>query len=252
MTDNDVPRIALILAGGKGVRLRPITYRIPKPLVQINDKPVIDHIIEEARRNGIHEFVISVGYKANLIIKHLKKYSNKNPGIKISYLKENPNTPLGTGGAIKFAFRAIRRRYNGDVLILNGDDLFTLDIAGMYLLHRKEKAMITVNIKEAKRRSDVANSGVVALRGNRITKFVEKPALKEAPSKLINMGKYIVNTEVYKYFPRRKVFFFEKEFLQGVVGKIKVCGYVSDGLWYPTDNPERLMRARTGWIRNGF
>ena len=87
-----VPKIALILAGGKGVRLRPITYKIPKSLVPINGKPIIEHIVNELVRNGIRDIVVSVGYKADMIIKSL---DNAGLDARISYVVEKE--PLGTG-----------------------------------------------------------------------------------------------------------------------------------------------------------
>ena len=91
--ENEVPKIALILAGGKGVRLRPLTYDIPKPLVPIKGKPTIEHIVNELIRNGIKDIVISIGYKADMIIKYL---DNAGLDARISYVVEKES--LGTGG----------------------------------------------------------------------------------------------------------------------------------------------------------
>ncbi len=243
MEGREVPKVALILAGGKGTRLRPITYNIPKPLVKVNNKAIIAHILDELARNGIETAYVSVGYKADKIISYLNKYKNN---IKIRYVKENPDRPRGTGGAVRLALKEIMKHYDGDVFITNGDELCRIDIAKMYNLHLRERAAITLAVKRVKPK-EVKNFGVVALDGNRIMGFVEKPRPEEAPSNYISMGKYIANTGLYNKLPRKKAFSFEKDFLQK--SAIKKYAHISNGPWYPTDDMERLSRARKEWKR---
>ena len=239
-----VPEVALILAGGKGTRLRPITYRMPKPLVRVNGKPVIAHIIDELAGNGVRRIYVSVGYKANMIVSYLKRYKTN---ATIRYVREDPSKPLGTGGAIRLALGQIRKSYEGDLLMTYGDDLFTLDLAAMYAMHRAKKAELTILVRKAANASEIRNSGVVALVGSRITGFVEKPEPKDAPSKLISIGKLILDTGIHGKLPRKKAFSFERDFLQRHTKDVRMYAFVSEGMWYPIDNPERLDRAKMAW-----
>ncbi len=239
-----VPRIALILAGGRGTRLRPITYRMPKPLVRVNGKAAIAHIIDEIMRNGISEIYVSVGYRAGSIISYLNRYKT---GAAIRYVREDSSRPLGTGGALRRALATIRRRYRGDIFVTNGDDLFSLDIPGMYAFHKAKRAELTLLVKRASNANELRSSGVVALRGARIVGFVEKPEPKEAPSRLISIGKLIMSTGIYTRLPRARSFSFEKEFLQKGINGTRMYAYASEGPWYPIDNIERLERARSLW-----
>ncbi len=241
MENRNLPVAALILAGGMGTRLRPITNTIPKPLVVVGNKPTIAHIIDEIVRNGINTIYVSVGYKSDRIIKYLNKYEGS---AKITYIKET--SPLGTGGAVKLALKKMGYS-KSDIFMVYGDDLFTLNIGEMYKLHKKEHADITITIKMSKKNKDIKNSGVVGLHGNRVIKFVEKPELYDAPSNFINIGKYIMNVNVYKKFPRKRIFSFEKDFVQREIKKMSIYAYVSKGVWYPTDNIERLNTARKIW-----
>ena len=235
---------ALVLAGGLGTRLRPITNIIPKPLVKVGKKPIIAHIIDELSRNGIHNVYVSVGYKADKIINYLEKY--KTPA-RITFIKEE--MPLGTGGAVKLALRKIRGK-DQNIFMTYGDDLFRLNIKKMFLFHAQNNADITLAVKKRKRRSVIESSGVVHFVKNRVDYFVEKPKLEEAPSRFINIGKYIIKTEIYKNLPHRRKFSFEKDFLQTHIRDLKIYAYPTYSVWYPADNIKRLETARRMWKPN--
>jgi len=234
-----LPDAALILAGGLGTRLRPITNKIPKPLVRIGKKPTIAHIIDEIYRNGISDIYVSVGYKAWLIERYLRGYGS---AARIRLIKEK--TLLGTGGAIKLALGKIKA---DELFVANGDDLFRMDIGEMYAFHKSHKSRVTMCIKKARSNKELSSSGVVKLNGFKVVGFAEKPKPEDAPSRFINIGKYIISADVVKYFPKERRFSFERDFLEKAVGKISVCAYKSKGVWYPTDTFERLSVARRKW-----
>ena len=119
---------ALVLAGGLGTRLRPITNITPKPLVKVGKKPIIAHIIDELSRNGIHNVYVSVGYKADKIINYLEKYKTT---ARIRFMKEEK--PLGTGGAVKLALRKIHDK-DSNIFMIHSDDLFRIGIKRMLSL----------------------------------------------------------------------------------------------------------------------
>lgn len=239
---NEVPKIALILAGGRGVRLRPLTYRIPKPLVPINGKPIIERIVDELIRNGIKDIVISIGYKAGMIIKYL---DNAGLDARISYVVEKES--LGTGGGLKLSLKRIRSRYNGDIFLVYGDAVFKFDIKKMYCFHKEKDALITMALK---RKKEVIGRGVAFLKGTRVTKFIEKPVHDSAPeemSDLTNAGKYILNTKVFNLLPDRKRFSFEQDFLQNSAQDINLQGYLTRAKSFSIDTPEKLEKARKNW-----
>mgnify|MGYP001626183405 CR=1 FL=1 len=238
---SDLPDAALILAGGLGTRLRPRTNLIPKPLVRIGGKPIIAHIIDEISRNGIGTIYVSVGYKAEMIEKYLKSYRSN---AKIKIVREK--APLGTGGAVRFAISRIGTGFN-DLFVTNGDDLFTTDIKRMYLFHKSRRCDITICTKKARNNKELSSSGVLKLAHGRVVGFVEKPAPSKAPSKFINIGKYIFSSRVAGILPKQRKFSLERDFLERTTSKLKICAYECKGAWYPVDTFERLRIARSKW-----
>lgn len=239
MSKDKVPQIALILAGGLGTRLRPITNKIPKALVPIRGKPLLEYCMDELIRNGVREFVIFVTYKSDMVKRYFKDGSKK--GVKISYVNDRQS---GTGGALKFIPKSVREKYMGsDIIITNGDNIFKLDIPAMYRLHKKEKALITISLVKLK---DATGQGVVKLKGKRIVVFAEKP--KNAKNKMINSGVYIMNSNVLKLLPKKRKFSLERDFYQGIVKKRKVYGYLSLQQWCAIDTLKMYKRVLKGKV----
>jgi len=231
---------AIILAGGKGTRLRPLTYEIPKPLVPIKGKPILYHTLEELKRNGIENVIIAAGYKADSVIKALG--DGDKFGLNISYSVEN--RPLGTGGGLRKACDLVK---DFPVLVINGDNLFHMDIPSFFKFHSSAKlssevigtiALTTVE--------DTTGYGVVELEGSKIKKFYEKPERKPK-SKLINTGIYIAEKELVEMIPRNKFFSIEKQLFEKLAEQDKLAGYIFNGPWYPTDTFERYELAIKKW-----
>ena len=231
---------AIILAGGKGTRLRPLTYEIPKPLVPIKGKPILYHTLEELKRNGIENVIIAAGYKADSVIKVLG--DGDKFGLNISYSVEN--RPLGTGGGLRKACDLVK---DFPVLVINGDNLFHMDIPSFFKFHSSTKlssevigtiALTTVE--------DTTGYGVVELEGSKIKKFYEKPERKPK-SKLINAGIYIAEKELVEMIPRNKFFSIEKQLFEKLAEQDKLAGYIFNGPWYPTDTFERYELAIKKW-----
>src|SRR5271155_5740767 len=164
MPKNEVPPIALIIAGGRGERLRPLTDNLPKPLLVVAGKPVLEYSIEELKRNGIKDILIFVSYKAGKITSYFKDGSKW--GVRIKYIK-GVQTP-GNGGNLKIMLKSIKGRGYSDILAMNSDDIFKLNIPEMFALHKKEKALITISLVRLK---DATGKGVVKLKGKRIVEF---------------------------------------------------------------------------------
>ena len=173
---------AIILAGGRGKRLRPITDKIPKPLIPINNKPLIERTIKYLKKYGITEIIISSGYKSNLIEKFLKK--KKNFGCNIIFSIEK--TPLGTGGAIKKALRFIDEE---SFVVLNGDIVTNIDLKKIL----KKPNTIAANELKTK-------FGTMDIRNNKILKFNEK---KDVSDVWMNPGIYHLSKNIEKMIPKK-------------------------------------------------
>ena len=173
---------AIILAGGRGKRLRPITDKIPKPLIPINNMPLIERSIKYLKRYGITEIIISSGYKSNKIELFLKK--KKNFGCKIIFSIEK--TPLGTGGAIK---KALKHIDDESFLVLNGDVVTNID------LRKILKKPNTVAANELK-----TKFGTMDIKNNKILKFNEK---KDVTDVWMNPGIYHLSKNVERLIPKK-------------------------------------------------
>ena len=205
---------AIILAGGRGKRLRPITDKIPKPLIPINEKPLIEWTIKYLKKYGITEIIISSGYKSNLIEKFLKK--KKNFGCEIIF--SNEKIPLGTGGAIKRALRYIDEE---SFLVLNGDVVTNID------LRKILKKPNTIAANELK-----TKFGTMDIKNNKILKFNEK---KDVTDVWMNPGIYHLSKDIERLIPK-------KGSLEGVVfpkmvrNKILETVKFKNALWFSIDS----------------
>ncbi|MFI5412837.1 MAG: NDP-sugar synthase, partial [Candidatus Micrarchaeales archaeon] len=235
----EVPKIAILMSGGEGTRLRPITYEIPKPLVPIQGKPTLEHIIDELFDEGVNEVVLTIGYKAEKIKEHFSKGDRKHL---IDYSIEEK--PLGTGGAMRQAFQKIKDKVSDNFMVVNGDSLIDINLKEMYALHKKHNALVTIAVKHF---DDVTGYGVCVLDGDRIKLFAEKPDPKKTPSHMVNIGIYIVNKRIMDKFPKDGVFSFERDFLSNNTDKETICAYLSKGQFWPTDTMERYETAIFNW-----
>ncbi|MAV57002.1 MAG: alcohol dehydrogenase [Candidatus Pelagibacter sp.] len=179
----------IIMAGGFGKRLMPLTRKIPKPLIKVNKKTLIEIIIDNFRKYGFSEFKISTFYKSNLIRKYLDK---KNLGLKIEYLKEK--SPLGTAGCLGLLNY---KKLKDNVLIHNGDVISDLNISNLLKFHIDSQSDITVCAKE---KINPSPFGQIFFKGHKIKKILEKPNSKN----FINAGIYILKKSVIKnILPKR-------------------------------------------------
>jgi len=227
---------AIILAGGLGTRLRPLTDTVPKPLIPIGDKPLLQHIIENLKKYGVKNIILSVGYKAELIEEYFKDGSWL--GLKISYSPES--LPLGTGGAIKQAAEGLKKPF----FLQWGDNLMDVNWKEMYEEYIASKAKILMVLTP---REDVENFGVAKLEGKKILMFVEKPSREEAPSNLINAGAFVINPDVLNILPQGKSSI-EKDCFEKLAPKGEIYAYLHTGQWFPTDTMEKYEYAKKKFI----
>ncbi len=223
---------AFVLAGGIGTRLRPFTYEIPKPLLPVKGRPILEYNIRNLMEHGVKEVVLGIGYKGDLIREYFGDGSNL--GIRIRYSKETK--PLGTAGALKKA----ERHFKDTFFMCNGDEIKDVNYSKMLQLHRKKHALGTLALK---RLSNIEQFGVVELRGNKIMRFVEKPKPGTTKSKTVSAGAYVLEPNILKLIPKGKRFSIERQVFPKLAEQEKLYGCLAVGQWFPTDTFERYEKA---------
>ncbi len=212
-----------------GTRLRPLTYRVPKPLVPVVGKPLIMHVID-ALPKEVDEIIIPMSYKRKVMEEYLVK---NRPRRKVTLVDEPE--PLGTGGAIK----NVEKHIDGQFLVINGDSIASLDIARFVKFHREKKAFATISLWPVE---DPTPYGVVDIDDDqRIRKFQEKPKREEAFSNLINAGAYALEHEVLEHIGKGFVSM-EREVFPKILDK-GMYGMRFDGYWIDCGRREDLLRA---------
>lgn len=174
---------AVVMAGGLGMRLRPLTADLPKPMLQVGDKPVIEHIVTRLRDAGISQVRITTHYKAEAITNHFG--NGQRFGVKIDYLNED--NPLGTAGAL-----SLMRDWESTLLVINGDILTNLNYQSMLSFHRENQAVITVGVRQYELEVPY---GVVQTEGVTVVGLNEKPTLRV----FVNGGVYLLEPSVSRH-----------------------------------------------------
>jgi mannose-1-phosphate guanylyltransferase len=222
---------ALVLIGGFGTRLRPITYSVPKQLIPIAGKPMLYHVLDLLPPE-VDEALLATGYKADVIEAYVRAHR---PRVAVRTITESE--PLGTGGGMRNAGDDISDPF----VLLNSDVIADVNVAEMISYHRGHAGVGTMSLAEVE---DTRPYGVAALdAADRITRFVEKPAPAEAPSHWINAGVGVWKAEVLDRIPRGRPVSFESEILPGLLA-VGVFGYRLSGFWEDAGTPERLLHAQ--------
>ncbi len=212
---------AVIMCGGLGSRLRPLTETTPKPLLPLLNVPVLKLIIDRVKNAGVTDICLSLGYKAQDIISYCEKHI---PETEISYFEEEK--PLGTAGGVKNCITET----DENVLVLSGDNIFNIDLKKVIDFHKKTHADVTLVGKEV---TDPREYGVICCEddGN-IRGFIEKPTWEKAESCLINTGIYVIKNSVLEMIPENTVYDFSEQLFPRVLEEKKrfLC-YRTDAFW---------------------
>ncbi len=224
---------ALILVGGEGARLRPLTYEIPKPLIPVKGKPILEHILKHLKKHGIDDILLAVGHLSEKVISYFG--NGEKWGINIRYIHENEK--MGTAGPLKTAEPMLNKNF----LMLNGDVLSKIDLSDLNHFHRQNNGLATIALVAVENPS---HYGVVEIKGSQITGFVEKP--KNPPSNLINAGIYLLDKGILKYVPQGYAMM-EKDVFPKLALEGKLFGYTYSGPWLDVGTPERLEKAIKEW-----
>jgi len=224
---------ALILAGGEGTRLRPLTSTIPKPVVPLVDRPFIAYTLEWLSGHGVDDVILSCGFMAEGMRGVLGARSAH--GMRLRYLEEPE--PLGTGGALKFAHGLLDERF----LMLNGDILTDFNLSGLLAQHERTAARATLALVAVE---DPSAYGMVRCNADRsVREFVEKPSPEQIDTNLISAGVYVLEREVLDTMaPAGTNISIEREVFPELVGT-GLFGYASDAYLLDIGTPERYLQA---------
>lgn len=223
---------ALVLVGGKGTRLRPLTTEVPKPILTLVDRPFLGYMIDWLGSHGVHEVVLACGFMPDQLEEVL---GDGHPGgPRIRYLVEPE--PLGTGGAIKFALPELDDRF----FALNGDVLTDLDLSALWEMHLDRGARASLGLYPVE---DPTGYGLVDLAGDgRVLDFHEKPEPGHAGPGLINAGTYVLEKSAFDDVPEGREVSIEREIFPTLVEN-GLFGLRLDGYWMDIGTPDRYLEA---------
>ena len=225
---------AIVLVGGEGTRLRPLTYGTPKPMVPIMGVPFLARTLERLHHAGIRDVILPAGYMPQAIVDYFGDGSQL--GMKITYVIEE--TPLGTAGALK----NVEEHIHGPFFVLNGDVLTSLDLRAMVAEHER---LGGIGLLHLIRVEDPSAFGcVVHDEQMRISAFVEKPPRETAPTNEINAGTYLFEREILDMIPAGRNVSIERETFPAVIAAGKgLYSYTTDDYWMDLGKPEQYLAA---------
>ncbi len=218
----------VILAGGEGVRLRPLTFTRPKSLIPLGRKPVIEHLITQLSRSGFTDFVLTVNYLKEQIMYYIGSGSRFN--IKVEYAVEPEGIFLGTAGGVKLAGHSL----NNTFLVIQGDAYTDIDLKKALSFHRQYKADATIILKESP--EPWLYGSVVRDADGKITEFQEKPQRGEAKSNLVSTGIYCLEPDVLDFIVHGECDFAKNVFPRLLSEEKRVLGFVAEGFWVDVGN----------------
>jgi NDP-sugar pyrophosphorylase family protein len=226
----------LILAGGVGTKMRPFTYEMPKTMIPIHGKPILEHTILSLRENHIKDIYISIDYLGSKICDYFG--SGEKWGVNITYIDNKK--PCGTAGALKSAKKYLT---NDNFILIHGDVLAQIDIVDMIDFSQEENKILTMALTSI---DDPSLYGSVRLRGAQVVEFAEKPKPTYQASRLINAGIYIAKPDIFRYINKSKGSL-EHDVFPALINDKNIAGYHFAGLWFDISTPKNYERALKQW-----
>src|SRR5687768_14247032 len=227
---------AVVMAGGEGTRLRPMTSSMPKPLLPVANRPIMEHVLRLLKRHGLNETVVTVQFLASLV----KNYfgDGEELGMDLTYAHEEK--PLGTAGSVKNAEEALR---SDSFLVISGDALTDFDLTDLIRFHRERGALVTVCLTRV---HNPLEFGIIIVDDDgRIQRFLEKPTWGQVFSDTVNTGIYVMEPEVLdRVAPGEVVDWSGDVFPQLLSEGAPLFGYVADGYWEDVGTHESYLRAQ--------
>lgn len=232
---------SVILAGGKGTRLRPLTLHTPKPVMPLVGVPFLTYQLDLLKRASVHNVVLSLSYQPQKIEDVFGDGSHR--GMSVRYVVESQ--PLGTAGAYKNAREVIDAR----TIVFNGDILTDIDLNEVVAFHEDRKAAVTIVLTPVE--NPRAYGLVETEPDGRVRRFLEKPKGDEITTNTINAGIYVIEPEILKHIPADEVFSFEYDLFPSLLTKgVSVFAFVSDHYWIDIGTPRRYLTANLDLLAN--
>ncbi|HKJ87692.1 MAG TPA: nucleotidyltransferase family protein, partial [Gammaproteobacteria bacterium] len=224
---------AVIMAGGQGSRLRPLTEGVPKPMIPILGRPMMEFILEAVRDSGITDILVTLHYRPNLIQDYFGDGSDW--GVNLEYAIEEH--PLGTAGSVKNGARFLDEPF----LIISGDALMDYDLPALMEYHTRSEALVTFCLAHVQ---DPSEFGIVVTGDDgRVQRFQEKPAPSEVFTDTVNTGIYVMDPRVLEDIPKETEFDFSHDLFPALLDRgERLLGYVAKGYWNDIGNVDQLAQ----------
>jgi mannose-1-phosphate guanylyltransferase/phosphomannomutase len=225
---------AVVMAGGEGNRLRPLTSNQPKPMVPVVGKPCMEHILELLREHGMNEVIVTVAFLPQAIRSYFGE--GETLGMRVGYSVEE--SPLGTAGSVRLTAKQLDETF----LVISGDALCDVDLSALVGFHKEKGAAVTIGLKSV---DNPLEFGIVVTdEEGRVERFLEKPSWGQVFSDTINTGIYVMEPEVLKHVPADRPYDFSKELFPYLLEMGRpIYGYVLDGYWQDIGNLDQFRQA---------
>ena len=226
---------AVVLVGGEGTRLRPLTLTTPKQMLPVGGRPMIELVLEWLAGHGVDEAVLSLGYRPDAFLEAYP--GGESCGVRLHYAVEQ--SPLDTAGAIRFA--ALEGGVDDTFVVVNGDVLTDIDVTALVEFHRARSAEATIALTPVE---DPSAFGVVPTEPDgRVVAFIEKPPRDQAPTNYINAGTYVLERSVLDRIPGDRRVSIERETFPALVAAGRLYALGSDSAWLDAGTPATYLRA---------
>ena len=244
--------LGIIMAGGQGTRLKPLTLHRPKPMVEVLGRPVIDYVKDAMVSAGIEQLVVTTGYRGEQLQQHVESWGHNAPSLHARVNQEE--TPMGTAGSVGL----LREEITGTCVVGSGDAVASFDIGALLETHRNNNAKVTMALWEVEDPSEFGIVGLAStpdgevdgpLREGFIRRFLEKPSPEEAFSNVINAGLYILEPDVFDHIPVGEKFDFSKQLFPHLLEMgWPMYAQAIDGVWFDVGHPFELLNAQSTLI----
>ena len=245
----------VIMAGGQGTRLYPLTANRPKPMVEVIGRPVIEYVKDAMLGAGVSDIIVTTGYKGDMLEELVNTWSHKDSNLENSSVNQE-TSPMGTAGSVRLLIDQLQDTF----IVGSGDSVLSCDLNKLIKAHKDSKAKVTMALWEVGNPSEFGIVGLSAssngevdgsLEEGYVVRFKEKPSPKEAFSTVINAGLYIIEPEALALVPEGEKYDFSKQLFPKILEMgWPIYGKKIDGVWFDVGSPDELIRAQQVLISN--